>query len=91
MSTINHTQQNKRRFFAYLRVSTPKQGERVSLITQREAIAWFAAKRGFLIAGWFEEKETAAKRGSVEADVFHVLTRSKIIDEYVAFDHRACR
>ncbi|HXA18938.1 MAG TPA: recombinase family protein [Thermoanaerobaculia bacterium] len=53
----------KGRFFGYLRVSTPKQGEGVSLLTQREEIARFAARKGFLIVGWFEEKETAAKRG----------------------------
>jgi site-specific DNA recombinase len=64
MTTIHHSPPpNKGRFVAYLRVSTPKQGERVSLLTQREEIARFAAKRGFLVVGWFEEKETAARRG----------------------------
>jgi DNA invertase Pin-like site-specific DNA recombinase len=65
MTNINHPNQNKSkgRFFGYLRVSTPKQGDGVSLLTQREEIARFAARKGFLIVGWFEEKETAAKRG----------------------------
>lgn len=53
----------KGRFFGYLRVSTPRQGKGVSLLTQREEIARFAARKGLLIVGWFEEKETAAKRG----------------------------
>lgn len=40
-----------------------RQGEGVSLITQRETIAVFAARKRFLVTGWFEEKLTAAKRG----------------------------
>ena len=63
MTNTSFQNKPKGRFFAYLRVSTPKQGEGVSLITQREEIARFAARRGLLIIGWFEEKETAAKRG----------------------------
>jgi len=54
---------SKGRFLAYLRVSTPKQGEGSSLITQREAIARFAHRRGLEIVGWYEEKESAARRG----------------------------
>jgi site-specific DNA recombinase len=53
----------KGRYLAYLRVSTPKQGERVSLLTQREAIARFAERKGLLVTDWYEEKETAARRG----------------------------
>src|ERR1700748_119531 len=64
---MNHqslTQNKKARdFFGYLRVSTPKQGERVSLLTQKEEIIRFATRRGFTVTAWFEEKETAAKRG----------------------------
>jgi DNA invertase Pin-like site-specific DNA recombinase len=65
MTNIPSSNQNqpKGRYFGYIRVSTPKQGEGVSLLTQREEIARFAARRGLLIVGWFEEKETAAKRG----------------------------
>jgi hypothetical protein len=63
MTNTSSPQTHKGRYFAYLRVSTPKQGEGVSLLTQREAIATFAGKRTFLIVDWFEEKETAAKRG----------------------------
>ncbi len=40
-----------------------KQGEGVSLLTQRETIAAFAARKRFLVTGWYEEKLTAAKRG----------------------------
>jgi resolvase-like protein len=65
MTNIPSSNQNKTkgRYLAYLRVSTPKQGEGVSLLTQREEIAKFAARKHFLATGWYEEKETAAKRG----------------------------
>jgi site-specific DNA recombinase len=52
-----------RDFFGYIRVSTTKQGEGVSLQEQRAAIERYAAKEGLRIIQWFEEKETAAKRG----------------------------
>lgn len=51
-------------FYAYVRVSTAKQGEHgVSLQEQREAISTHAARHGLTIVQWFEERETAAKRG----------------------------
>jgi site-specific DNA recombinase len=51
-------------FFAYIRVSTVKQGERgSSLQEQRSAIETFARRHDLAISQWFEEKETAAKRG----------------------------
>ncbi|MEM9370157.1 MAG: recombinase family protein [Pseudomonadota bacterium] len=49
--------------FGYVRVSTAKQGEGVSLDAQQEAIKAFADRQGYSIVRWFEEKETAAKRG----------------------------
>ena len=49
--------------FGYVRVSTTKQGEGVSLIAQREAILQFAVRNDITIAKWFEEQETAAKSG----------------------------
>ena len=49
--------------FAYIRVSTVKQGEGVSLEAQRDAITDFAGRRNLHIIEWFEEKETAAKKG----------------------------
>ncbi len=50
--------------FGYIRVSTPKQGEKgVSLQEQRGAIERFCRTRGFDVGEWFEERETAAKRG----------------------------
>lgn len=54
---------NPKTCFAYTRVSTVKQGEGVSLEAQREAIGLFAQKNNLTITHWFEEKETAAKRG----------------------------
>ena len=49
--------------FGYIRVSTLRQGEGVSLQEQKDAILAFASQHDLTIAEWFEEKETAAKRG----------------------------
>lgn len=50
--------------FAYIRVSTAKQGEHgVSLQEQRAAIERYVLQRDLQIAEWFEEIQTAAKRG----------------------------
>lgn len=49
--------------FGYVRVSTQKQGEGVSLDAQREAIRVFASRQNLQVTEWFEEKETAAKSG----------------------------
>jgi site-specific DNA recombinase len=57
----------KNSYFAYVRVSTVKQGERgSSLQEQRDAITNFATRQGFQIGCWFEERETAAKVGRRE-------------------------
>lgn len=52
-----------KRCFGYIRVSTVRQGDGVSLVAQREAIVAFASRSNIEITQWFEEKETAAKRG----------------------------
>jgi site-specific DNA recombinase len=52
-----------RKFFGYIRVSTPKQGHGVSLQEQKDAIERYAQRTSLEIAAWFEEQETAAKRG----------------------------
>ncbi len=49
--------------FGYVRVSTLKQGDGVSLEAQRDAIEAYAEKNDILITRWFEEKVTAAKMG----------------------------
>ncbi len=49
--------------FGYVRVSTAKQGEGVSLEAQRDAILAFANRNDLQVISWFEEKETAAKAG----------------------------
>lgn len=49
--------------FGYIRVSTVKQGDGVSLEAQKEAILAFSIRHNITITQWFEEKETAAKRG----------------------------
>lgn len=51
-------------YFAYTRVSTQKQGEKgVSLAEQKDAIATYARNNSLDVCEWFEERETAAKRG----------------------------
>jgi len=52
-----------KKYFGYVRVSTVKQGDGVSLESQREAIIAFAEQHNITITNWFEEKVTAAKRG----------------------------
>jgi len=53
-----------RSVYAYIRVSTVKQGERgSSLQEQRSAIEGYASRNLLTITQWFEEKETAAKKG----------------------------
>lgn len=50
--------------FAYIRVSTVKQGEKgSSLQEQRSAIEAYAQRLGLIVTEWFEETETAAKLG----------------------------
>ncbi|MCP4284809.1 MAG: recombinase family protein [Gammaproteobacteria bacterium] len=44
--------------FAYIRVSTVKRGEGVSLQAQREAIETFAGQNNISISKWFEEKKS---------------------------------
>jgi site-specific DNA recombinase len=57
----------KKQYFAYIRVSTIRQGEHgSSLQEQRSAITNFATRHGLNIFGWFEERETAAKEGRRE-------------------------
>lgn len=59
-----NTTPNLKSCFGYIRVSTTKQGTQgVSLIEQRGAILRFAGQKGLDIIEWFEEQETAAKRG----------------------------
>src|SRR5690349_2930822 len=68
-----------KQFFGYIRVSTPKQGQQgVSPIEQRDAILRHAAKSGLQIIKWFEEQETAAKRGRpVFNDMLKLLRQGK--------------
>lgn len=49
--------------FGYVRVSTVKQGDGVSLEAQKDAILDYAHRKGLAISEWWEEKETAAKKG----------------------------
>jgi site-specific DNA recombinase len=52
------------KYFGYIRVSTAKQGERsVSLPEQKDAIDRYAQRSNLVIADWFEERQTAARKG----------------------------
>ena len=53
-------------YFAYIRVSTKKQGNGASLTEQKSAITAFAQRNGLQIVRWFSEKRTAAKAGRRE-------------------------
>lgn len=69
--------------FGYVRVSTVKQGEGVSLEAQREAIEQFAARNDITIGRWFEERVTAAKSGRPEFDRMLRLLKSRRADGVV--------
>jgi DNA invertase Pin-like site-specific DNA recombinase len=66
-------------YAAYIRVSTARQGERgVSLQEQRDAITRFAERHHLEISRWFEERETAAKRGRpIFNEMLKILRRGK--------------
>jgi DNA invertase Pin-like site-specific DNA recombinase len=78
-------------YFAYIRVSTIRQGEHgSSLHEQRDAIQSFAVRHDLAIVAWFEERETAAKvgrseftrmlaalkKGKASGVIFHKIDRS---------------
>lgn len=79
------------KYFAYARVSTPRQGEKgVSLPEQKEAIERYAKLHSLEIARWFEERESASqkgrpaftemlrllRRGTVHGVIIHKIDRS---------------
>lgn len=65
--------------YAYVRVSTVRQGEKgTSLSEQRDAIMAFASRHDITILEWFEERETAAKQGRGEfARMMRLLRRRR--------------
>jgi site-specific DNA recombinase len=66
-------------YFAYARVSTPRQGEKgVSLQEQKAAIERYAAIHQLEIARWFEERESAAHTGRAAfSDMLRLLHLGK--------------
>ncbi len=64
-------------YFAYARVSTPRQGQGVSLQEQRAAIERYSAVHGLEITHWFEEKESASQTGRPAFDQMLRLLRLK--------------
>jgi site-specific DNA recombinase len=85
MTNISSHHSPKGRYLAYLRVSTWKQGEGVSLLTQRETIAAFAARKHLLVTGWYEEKLTAAKRGRPVFRKILQLLRNRKADGLIVY------
>jgi len=70
--------------FAYTRVSTVKQGEKgVSLQEQKDAILRYAHQHNLEITRWFEERETAAKRGRPAFMQMLQLLRIKVAEGVV--------
>ncbi len=69
-----------KRYLAYIRVSTAKQGEKgVSLQEQKDAIQRYAQRNGLEITTWFEERVTAAKRGRpVFTQMLKLLRQGKV-------------
>ena len=68
-----------RTYFGYIRVSTQRQGiHGVSLQEQKSAIEAYAKRAGYTIVTWYEERETAAKRGRrVFSRMLRELSRGK--------------
>ena len=67
-----------KQYFAYVRVSTVRQGEGASLDAQRDAINAYATRHDLNITQWFEEKETAAKQGRpIFTDAVKALQRGR--------------
>jgi site-specific DNA recombinase len=67
-------------YFAYARVSTPRQGEKgVSLQEQKAAIERYAAIHQLEITRWFEERESAAHTGRAAfSDMLRLLRVGKV-------------
>lgn len=79
--------------FAYIRVSTVKQGEHgSSLVEQRCAIEQFASHHALTITQWFEEKETAAKGGRTQfTQMLKLLHKGKVVGVIIHKIDRSAR
>lgn len=82
-----------KQFFGYIRVSTVKQGEKgVSLQEQKDAIANYAHRYGLEICEWFEERETAAKRGRpIFTQMLRLLRKGKAVGVVIHKIDRSAR
>lgn len=62
-----HPAQHMKSYIGYVRVSTAKQGQLgSSLQEQRDAILSFAKRHGLSVTDWYEDRETAAKKGRTQ-------------------------
>jgi DNA invertase Pin-like site-specific DNA recombinase len=70
----------EKQYFGYIRVSTAKQGEKgVSLQEQQGAIQQYAQRYNLTVVEWFEERESAAKRGRpIFAQMMRKLRQGKV-------------
>src|SRR3989344_6607697 len=68
-----------RGYIAYVRVSTPRQGQKgVSLQEQRSAIWEYAQRKELTIDRWIEEREAAAKVGRPQfTEMMRILRNRK--------------
>ena len=72
-----------KKLYGYIRVSTKKQGDGVSLDEQKRIIQEFARKEGHTIVRFFEEQVTAAKEGRPQFNIMVNLLLKKKADGVV--------
>lgn len=70
--------------YGYIRVSTKKQGEGVSLEAQKDAILLYAKQHNLKVVKWFEEKKTAAKRNRTAFNRMISLLHENKADGFIA-------
>jgi DNA invertase Pin-like site-specific DNA recombinase len=81
------------KYFAYARVSTPRQGEKgVSLPEQKEAIERYAKLHGLDITRWFEERESASQKGRPAfTEMLRLLRRGTVLGVIIHKIDRSAR
>lgn len=67
----------KKQVYGYIRVSTVRQGEGVSLEVQQDSIQEYANQHDMEVVKWFEEKQTASKRGRTQFNKLLTSLRRK--------------
>jgi DNA invertase Pin-like site-specific DNA recombinase len=70
--------------YGYIRVSTQKQGDGVSLEVQKEEIAQFATKNNLSIIKWFKEKKSASKGFRPQFNIMMANLQEDKADGFIA-------